>query len=298
MAEPVKRILITGTTGLVGYRLFDFLRCHTDWEIIGTSRSLGDHCDYIIDLTDSESVRTLKKIGSVDAIVHTAAISKTDECEKNKEACHAANVLSTQHLLSAFKDSKFVYFSTYAVYNTPEGNCDESATISPTNYYIGTKISGESLMKSSRFPIIFRPSVIFGFTPFERSSKNYFMQLIDNIRNNKVTKSPIDQYFNPVHVDTVAEITYRAIENNITGVYNIGSNENISKYEFNRKIMARFSFDQKCLEGVTSQSLIVNRPNNGTISSRLLQETLHYNIPALDQMIENLYLSTRGCAIP
>jgi dTDP-4-dehydrorhamnose reductase len=298
MADPAKRILITGATGLVGSRLFDFLRRHTDWEIIGTSRSAGDHSDHVVDLTDNGRVNTLKELEPVDVIVHTAAISKTDECEKNKEACYAANVLSTQNLLSAFKDSKLVYFSTYAVYNVPEGNCKESAPVSPTNYYIGTKISGEALVKNSRSPVIFRPSVIFGFTPFERSGKNYFMQLIDNIRNNKITRSPVDQYFNPVHVDTVAEITCRALENNITGVYNIGSNENISKYEFNRKIMAKFSLDQKYLEGVTSQSLAVTRPNNGTISSGLVQETLHYDIPDLDQMIDNLFLSTRGHMVP
>jgi dTDP-4-dehydrorhamnose reductase len=118
------------------------------------------------------------------------------------------------------------------------------------------------------------------------------MQLIDNIRNKQIMQSPIDQYFNPVHVDIVSEITKKSIEQNLKGVYNIGSNEEISKYLFNRKIMQRFDFDEQYLKGIDSQSLAVSRPMNGTISSRRIQETLGYRIPALDEMIDMMYHST------
>jgi hypothetical protein len=37
--------------------------------------------------------------------------------------------------------------------------------------------------------------------------------------------------------------------------------------------------------------LQVTRPNNGTISSRKIQDDLHYAIPPLGQMIEQLYHS-------
>ncbi len=292
MDKEKRRILITGTTGFVGHRLFEYLKSSTDWDVIGTSRSKGDFVDYAVDLTDSVSVCKLAEFVPADIIIHTAAISKTDECEKNKETCYAANVTSTQNLLTAYKNVKFVYFSTYAVYNTPEGRCVETAPISPTNYYIGTKISGESLVHASRGSIIFRPSVIFGFTALERLSKNYFMQLLENIRNNKVTHSPRDQFFNPIHVNIISEITKKAVEKDISGTFNLGSNENISKFEFNKTILRRFNFDEKYLEGIDSHSLAVSRPNNGTISSRHIQKTIGYRIPDLDQMIEMLYQST------
>ena len=145
-----------------------------------------------------------KKTSPVDIVIHTAAISKTDECQNNKEKCYAANVISTKNLISTYTSAKFVYFSTYAVYNTSEGKCEETAPTDSTNYYIETKLQSESLVKASSGSIIFRPSVIFGYTTFERASKNYFMQLLESVKNKKIMRSPIDQYFNPVHVDVVA----------------------------------------------------------------------------------------------
>ena len=119
------------------------------------------------------------------------------------------------------------------------------------------------------------------------------MQLLESVNNKKVMRSPIDQSFNPIHVDVIADITKNAIDQDIKGIYNLGSNEMTSKYEFNKKILQKFHFDEQYLEGIDSRSLAVSRPNNGTISSRHIQDTLAYRIPDLDQMIEILYQSTR-----
>jgi dTDP-4-dehydrorhamnose reductase len=185
----------------------------------------------------------------------------------------------------------FVFFSTYAVYNTLEGNCDESCPVLPTNHYIRTKIEAESFVLQIKNHLILRPSVIFGYMEPERESRNYFMQLIDNIKKGKVTRSPLDQWFNPIHVDVVADLVCTAIRKGLRGTYNIGSNENISKYEFNQRIMEKFGFNRTLLEGVDSRSLMVNRPGNGTVSSLRIQHELGYTIPSLDEMIELLYQS-------
>ena len=114
---------------------------------------------------------------------------------------------------------------------------------------------------------------------YERESKNYFMQLLENIRLKKTTRSPVDQYFNPVYIGVVAEVVRQAIVRDLSGTYNIGSNEDISKFGFNQRIMRRFGFDESGLEGIDSRALAVTRPNNGTISSRHIQEILGYRIP-------------------
>jgi dTDP-4-dehydrorhamnose reductase len=298
MDKMPRTILITGTTGLVGHHLYKCFKTSNMGNILGTSRSPGSSVDYQIDLTNLDKVTELAQMVPADIIIHTAAISKTDVCQENKERCYQTNVESTRNLLSAYPHAKFVYFSTYAVYNTPEGKCAESAPVSSTNYYIETKLLGEKLISSTLSPLILRPSVIFGFTEYERESKNYFMQLVENIRLKKTTRSPIDQYFNPVYVGVVAEIVRRAIVKDLRGTYNIGSNEDISKFEFNQRVMRRFRFDEASLEGIDSLALAVTRPNNGTISSHHIQKVLGYWIPDLDKMIDQLYESTHGYPLP
>ncbi len=291
MDNSKKAILITGTTGLVGSDLYSYLGEKSSHIITGTSRRPGTCVDIVADLSKADDVRNIRNLVEPDIIVHTAAISKTDYCEQYPALCYSANVTSTMNLHDIFPDVHIIFFSTYAVYNTPEGGCDESCAISPTNQYIQTKIESEKILKEHVHTTILRPSVIFGYVDFERESKNYFMQLLDNIRNEKVTKSPVDQYFNPVYSFEVAEIIRRLIIRGCEGVYNIGSDENISKYEFNRLIIRRFGFDEKFLEGIDSRSLNVARPKNGTISVAHIQKELTYRIPPLPDMIENLYQS-------
>lgn len=285
-------VLITGTTGFVGSNIYEYLKKNTDWEITGLSRRAGDSVDVITDLSDRNAVENLRKSHKFDYIIHTAAVTKTDICEKQKEACYTANVVVTKNLAEIFPSSAMVFFSTYAVYNTLTGNCDESSPISPTNHYISTKIEAEGIVNGLDYSLVLRPSVMFGYTRFSRETKNYFMQLLDNVQRNKKMQSPVDQYFNPIQVDCVTRLVYLALKKGIHGVYNIGCNEMISKYDFNRMVMRRFRFDESLLEGITSGELQVVRPDNGTISSKKIQTDLQIEISSLEDMIDRLYAST------
>jgi len=298
MDKGKKRVLVTGAGGFVGDRLCRYLRAGTGWEILGTSRSKGPGVDTVADLTDRHQVEELKAGFPADIVIHSAAVARTDVCEADRELCHRINVVSTKNLLDAFSPAKFFYFSTYAVYNTPGGNCTESAPTHPTNYYIETKLESEKLVSAHPGSVILRPSVIFGYTAIERTSRNYFMQLLDNVRSHRKMQSPTDQYFNPVHVDLVCTIILQAISRDIAGIYNIGSNEPVSKFSFNQKVMRRFGFDESYLEGIDSSALAVKRPNNGTISSRAIQEALGMTFPSFDEMIEDLYRSAGPAAAP
>jgi dTDP-4-dehydrorhamnose reductase len=284
-------ILITGTTGLVGSCLYQYLKRNTAWDITGVSRSPGEYVDIRTNLEERDSVQKIGNGNTFDVIVHTAALTKTDICENRKAECTAANVDTTRNLVNVFPSARMIFFSTYAVYNTPEGNCDELCPVYPTNHYVATKIQAEEIVNTLDESVILRPSVIFGYIPVIRQSKNYFMQLLENIRKHTVMRSPRDQYFNPVHIDTVIAIIHCLLEKKRRGIFNIGCNETISKFEFNRRIMKRFQFDESFLEGIDSRQLQVTRPNNGTISSRKIQAELAFTIPPLEKMIDALYES-------
>ncbi|MDG6249888.1 sugar nucleotide-binding protein [Methanocalculus sp.] len=287
-----KTILITGANGLVGHRACEYLRKITPWKIIGTSRREGAHVDLIANLTDISDVDRIRTTIHPDIIIHTAAISRTDVCEQEQKLCYDTNVTATANLCKVFPEAKFIFFSTYAVYDTPEGRCDEECETRASNYYIQTKLDAEEHVQKMAEYVIVRPSVIFGYVEHLQDSKNYFMQLLANIRMKKVMQSPKDQYFNPIHVDIIVESLKRIIEREVCGTFNVGSNESISKFEFNRQILEKFGFDSEYLEGIDSKHLTVKRPAIGTISSAKIQRELLYEIPPLEKMIDTLYLTS------
>ncbi len=283
------KILVTGATGFVGYNLVNYLRKYGH-EVIGICHKNCDDSDCIaVELTDSKSITNLHEKYRPDVVIHLAAMARTDTCEKNPDKSYAINVTVTKNLVNVFEDAKFIFFSTYAVYNTPDGNSVESCALSPTNQYIYTKIEAEKQVYSHNNYLIFRPSVIYGYMPKQTTSDNYFMQLIKMLEAKKVMNSPNDQFFNPIYVNVVCEIIRLAIEKDIHGIYNIGSSDSVSKYEFNKRILNQFMFDRDCLKIAVTTNADVIRPNNGTISSEKIERTLSIHIPTVDEMIGALY---------
>lgn len=259
--------------------------------VFGTSRRSGSTTDEMGDITDPKFIRRLHAVlPHMDCVVHTAAMARTSDCEKNKERCRGINVDATVNLDNAFKSSKFIFFSTYAVYDGIHGDHTEGDCITvhdPANTYIATKITADQIMSTRRDGVVLRPSAMFGYDMEHKG--NYFTQLLDKVQKGEVMKSPKDQFFNPVHVHYVCEIVGRIIDRDLRGVYNIGCPEAESKYGFNKEVMQKLDMPLSLLVGVEGDSDGIPRPDCQTIFSHKIQRDADYIIPSLDHMIDRLH---------
>jgi dTDP-4-dehydrorhamnose reductase len=107
-----KTVLITGTNGQVGHRACEYLIQNIFWTIIGTSARTGLYVNYAVDLTDIHAINHLHSKVRPDVVIHTTGITRSFECEKNRELYRAINVDATRNLASIFTESRFIYFST------------------------------------------------------------------------------------------------------------------------------------------------------------------------------------------
>jgi dTDP-4-dehydrorhamnose reductase len=290
--EPGKHILVTGANGFVGSRLCRYLHENTDWRVRGIGRREGDWVDYVADISEARDLQDLgSRLPDSDTIIHTAAISRPSACDADPEECWRVNVKATRRLAEEFPDAKFIFFSTYAVYNREEGNSTEEAPVDPTNLYISTKLAGESAVLARRDFVILRPSVIFGLS--DAAHDNYFMTLYKTVRAGREMVSQTNQFFNPVHVDVVCRIVRDIISLGLVGVYNVGSNEGMSKYEFNRAVLDRFGLGRVPVTGRSESTDGIARPLNATISSEKIQKGIGYRIPSFPEMLDILFRECR-----
>src|SRR3989338_2914796 len=103
-----KNILITGHSGLLGSALVEILK--------------AEHFVYDIgfdNITDQDALKKrTHEFTKIDWIIHTAAITDVDYCEKNeenKEICRQVNVGGTEQirdLLAKHFNAKLLYIST------------------------------------------------------------------------------------------------------------------------------------------------------------------------------------------
>jgi dTDP-4-dehydrorhamnose reductase len=100
-----------------------------------------------LDITDQDACLHVMNEYKPRAVIHSAAISRMDECEKNPELAYRVNVLGPANLAKAAKSvgARLIHFSTDQVYNGSKvlGPHKETCGLAPYNVYGKNKKEAE-----------------------------------------------------------------------------------------------------------------------------------------------------------
>jgi len=104
-----------------------------------------DVYDIDVDITDGNAVKSVASEGSMDWIIHTAAMTNVNQCEKEQTTCYDVNVEGAKNVRDLAKKlgAKLLYISTVSVFSGKEGNYKETDVPQPVNFYNHTKREGE-----------------------------------------------------------------------------------------------------------------------------------------------------------
>lgn len=274
------KILITGYTGMLGKDVTEIFSDDHLYDVYGISRHNNGKIkknQFIGDITDVPFLcYTIDKI-KPKIIVHCAANTNIDDCEKNKDYIYKLHVESS-NLLSLYNPhhTKFIYISTDSVFDGIKGNYSESDKPVPLNYYAESKLKGEGvILKNNPNAIIIRTN-IYGFhCPAKASLVEW---ALDNLLKNKAVLGFTDVYFNPVYTKQLSRIIKKIVEkNNIYGIINLASSRFISKYEFLVELSKVFGFSQSLISkaSIEDSKLVAIRPRNTTLNIAKLNNMLN-----------------------
>lgn len=250
------KILITGTNGMLGQHLVTLLKNKTNWEILATARGenlLKDKTGYefrTMDIRDERSVKNIFKTEKPDFVVHGAAMTQVDDCEKQKQRCWETNVLATRYLLEAARKQGafFTFISTDFIFDGEEGPYKEDALPNPLSYYGMSKLAAEMLLNGADMDYtILRTVLVYG-VPEDASRSNIVLWVKKSLEEGKSIKVVDDQWRTPTLVQDLAEGCRLVIEKKENGstidpVYNISGKELLTPYDMSLKIAAYFDLD-------------------------------------------------------
>ena len=233
------KILVTGSDGQLGRALKKILPTK---DTFFTTRQ-------ILDITNKK--QTVQQIINYrpDIVIHTAAYTDVDGCEKNRTLAYSINVEGTKNVVLGCQkiDALMVYISTDFIFDgkkkTPYRENDNP---NPVSYYGQTKLEGEKEVKKLKRYLIIRTSWVFG------EGKN-FVQTILNLSKTKKEISVVDdQIGRPTYAFDLAKGIYKLIQNSnlkmqndnsklkiktLSGIYNIVNQGSCSWYEFAKEIV-------------------------------------------------------------
>lgn len=286
----MKNILVLGSSGFVGSFTYTYLKKH--YNVIGVSRYKSYFTDEQCDITKLEDIKNIIKKFKPNIVIHCIKLSAgVDYYETHKEEAYNVDIIGTNNIVECIKkyipNSKVIYISSDYVYDGTKGNYTEKDKENPINYYGILKLKAEKIIQSLDNHLILRPTVIFGFHP---NGKNFFMQLLENQRNKKVMKVPMDQISNPTYIKLLIKIIMRSIEKDLRGIYIATGPESIDRYNFALKLAQHFNFEKNLLVGVKTIELnqSARRPLNCSTIPDKIQRNLNYNFPSLEECIIDL----------
>lgn len=290
------KILITGANGFLGQHLTLSLSQSTD-AIFAVSKGdcripKGNYSYFQIDLTrETEVVALLKKL-QPDVIVHTAALSKPDECEEDKDRCLAVNVLATQYLADYSRPfvSQFIFISTDFIFgeNGPHAENDKPG---PLNFYGESKLRAEKLVKESGIPYaIVRPVFIYG--KVWRGLRPSFLHWIQsNLEQKKKIKVVNDQLRTPTFVGDLCRGIESIIRLKKTGDFHLAGSDLISPYQMAVTVARKLNLDVTLIESVTAATFVekvIRAKRSGLKIAKAVRE-LNYQPVSFEEGVEKTF---------
>jgi dTDP-4-dehydrorhamnose reductase len=224
------------------------------------------------DLCDAVATSHVIKIFRPDIIIHCAALTDVDACERDPHRAWQVNVEAPQNIVRAIANQaiQLVYISTDMVFDGKRGNYIETDTPLPLNEYANTKLQGETVALLAPLALVFRTN-IYGWNLVEKYS--FAERILMGLMKNKPLKLFRDVYFTPIYVNDISWLIEQAIGQNLRGLFHAGGAESVSKLEYGFMVADCFNYPPSCIESVSIEdiSLSALRPKNMVLdSSRLL----------------------------
>jgi dTDP-4-dehydrorhamnose reductase len=290
----LKKILITGSNGLLGQKLVYRLKERKDVDLIATSKGENrilnkDGYTYVsLDITSKEEVENTISKFLPDVIINTAAMTNVDACETQPELCRKLNVDAVSYLLKAVKNQElsnpnykchFIHLSTDFIFDGENGPYDENAIPAPLSIYGQSKLDAETLVINSGLNYaIVRTIIVYGIVD-GMSRSNIVLWAREALLKGQKINVVNDQFRTPTLAEDLADGCILIADKGATGIFNISGKDFMSIYDLVVQVADYFKLDKNLINPISSSSLnqpAKRPPKTGFILDKALKE-LGYN---------------------
>ena len=243
------RVLITGGAGYLGSVLSKKL-CEKGYDVRVIDaiwygkESLKDLINFenfeIVEADIRDLTKTVRAMKDVDAVIHLASIVGMPASSIEPRTSEEINYLATKNiaeLCMLHNIGTYIFASTCSIYGSqPNSLITEKSRVAPLDFYSKQKwISERAIGWLNMAPTILRFGTLFGLSPRMRFDLVINLFIAQAITGEKIVVHGGNQYRPFLHVSDAADSLVFALENNMTGTYNVIS-ENMTIMETAERI--------------------------------------------------------------
>ena len=248
-----KKILLTGSNGLLGQKLVELVSHYSDYELIATSRGenrLSNKLGYTyhtLDITDKDDVEMVMDKFKPEFVINSAAMTNVDQCETQKDECWQLNVRAVEYIAEACQKHKsfLLHVSTDFIFDGEHGPYDEEDVPKPISYYGTSKLAAERILMKSKIEwAIARTVLVYGIAE-DMSRTNIVLWVKKSLEDKKTIQVVNDQWRTPTLAEDLALGCFLIIQKEATGIYNISGSDFLSPYQMAIKTAEYFNLDKQ-----------------------------------------------------
>jgi dTDP-4-dehydrorhamnose reductase len=100
-------------------------------------------------------------------------------------------------------------------------------------------------------------------------------------------------YYTPIFVDVLIQVIHELLDKNAVGVFNVVSDDRISKFDFGILLAKEFELDESLIikSSINSITNLVRRPSDMSLSNQKVKKILGRDVGTVQQHLHQLHLT-------
>ncbi|HXF92581.1 MAG TPA: SDR family oxidoreductase [Nitrospiraceae bacterium] len=270
--------LVTGAGGLIGsYLVKTAARWAPEWRVQGLSRSE-------VDLTDMDRVRELWRTLKPSLVIHCAAMSRTEACERDPALARKLNVEVTALLADLSANLPFVFFSSDQVFDGRAGWYMETDEPHPLNVYAETKLAAERHVLAHPRHTVVRTSLNAGWSP--TGDRSFVEEMRRAWQAGRRLMLFTDEFRCPIPAGVTARAVWELTTKNRPGLYHLAGAERLSRWDIGRLLAAQWSeLRAEMAPGSVRDYAGPYRPPDLSLNCDKIQAVLSFRLPGFGEWL-------------
>ena len=259
----MKKILVTGSNGLLGQKLTDLALRDKMIELIATSRGENRHpvksgYQYVdLDILNKQLLRETVAKYRPDTIINTAAMTNVDACERDPEGCRKLNIEAVSLLVELCEEYEIqlIHLSTDFIFDGEAGPYAEDARPNPLSLYGQSKLDAENIIQQSSCKwAILRTILVYGVVT-DMSRSNIVLWAKGALENGQPLNVVNDQWRMPTLAEDLAQACLLSASQQAEGVFHISGEDFFAIHELVAAVADFWKLDKSLIREISSSTL-------------------------------------------
>jgi dTDP-4-dehydrorhamnose reductase len=283
--STLNRVLIIGSTGLLGHTIFQQLE-NANVSVSGLARS---NADYNVDILDINALASTIEECSADVVINAAGLVNIAICEQNPSLAYGINARAVSIITENCRRQgrQLVHISTDHFFTGDRDHLHkETSPVQLVNEYARSKYAGECFAATDEGALIIRTN----FTGWRQNPRQItFIEWATQAIKECVTVTGYSDFFtSTLDAYTCAEAILDLLASEAKGLYNLGAADVVSKLHFLELLADRMGENSSHLISASVHGGETPRADSLGLDSRRAEKILNRNLPTTKQVIENL----------